>query len=363
MVHASAWGAVLSLFDLSRVQSSHQEGLLSAADARWADALRLVEHDVYHHPEYTTIDANFQTGTASAFCYRERNDVLLIPLVIRAVPGWPDHFDAVTPYGYGGPVTNVMNDAAFTTRCMAALLATLRSHGIVTLFARLHPLLAAPLELYGEVGLLVTHGNTVSVDATQSIDEMWRHTRRGHRSQINRARRSGLHVIVDEWRHFDTWVETYDQNMRQRDASRRYLFDKAYFTALRSDLSAHVHLVTAVAPDGSFVGGMLLFEHSGIVQAHLAATAWEHPLSTDVSKLLDDETRQWAKARGASVYHLGGGHAGESGAVFDYKAGFSDRRHAFHTWRVVVDTATYAALLSAPTEDTAFFPPYRSVDA
>jgi hypothetical protein len=170
--------------------------------------------------------------------------------------------------------------------------------------------------------------------------------------------------MFDDWSRLDEWSATYRENMRALGASQRYLFHDDYFETLRTRMPRDVHMATAFAADDSFVGGMLLFEHARIVQAHLAATHWEHPLATHAGKLLDDETRRWAKDRCATVYHLGGGFGGEQDSLFDYKAGFSDRRHAFHTWRVVIDPAAYGALVRAETlGEAGFFPAYRWLEA
>lgn len=340
--------------------------LLDPTSPQWPDMLRRVRHDVYHLPDYAVIEAARTPGAvARAFAYCESGRFALLPLVLRPTPLSPHRTDAASPYGYGGPVTNTPNDDEFTRRMLASLRAVLLEARVVTLFVRFHPLLVGPRGPYSEWGTVLQHGETVSIDLSQSLDRMWSETRRGHRNQINRARRSGLQVIFDDWSQLDAWVLAYRENMRAMGASRRYLFKDDYFVALRKRLRDNVHLTTAVGPDGSFVSGMILFERCAIVQAHLAATWWEHPLGTHAGKLLDDETRRWAKDQGASVYHLGGGFGGEQDSLFDYKAGFSDRRHPFATWRLVVDPSAYEDLLTRTGASgcSRFFPAYRRDDA
>lgn len=340
--------------------SRESGGLLDPHGPEWSAALALACHDVYHLPQYAAIEAEIEGGVAAAFCYREGNSVLLLPIVLHPTPGMSHYVDACTPYGYSGPVTNVPDDQGFTSRALASLLRVLRANRVVTLFARLHPLLPAPWDRYAEIGTVTTHGQTVSVDLSRSDAEIWSATRRGHRNQINRARNSGLRVVFDDWSVLDSWITAYYANMQTVGALQRYFFPREYFLALRQRLPAEVHLAVALAPDGAFVGGTLLFERSRFVQAHLAATQWEHPLSANAGKLLDDEARRWAKQRGALIYHLGGGIGGEHDSLFDYKAGFSDQRHVFRTWRVVVNRDAYAALLGAlPPSPHGFFPAYR----
>jgi hypothetical protein len=75
------------------------------------------------------------------------------------------------------------------------------------------------------------------------------------------------------------------------------------------------------------------------------------------------------KARGDRVMHLGGGVEAFDDSLFRFKAGFSDRRQPFRTWRVVLDPHRYAALSEAvdpaadPADFTGYFPIYRREDA
>ena len=60
-----------------------------------------------------------------------------------------------------------------------------------------------------------------------------------------------------------------------------------------------------------------------------------------------------------NVLHLGGGVGGAQDSLMHFKAGFSDRRHLFKTWRVVLDEQQYTELSGKEPESTGFFPAYR----
>jgi hypothetical protein len=111
------------------------------------------------------------------------------------------------------------------------------------------------------------------------------------------------------------------------------------------------------------VGGNTFFEYRGFVQGYIASTRREDNHYAD--KLLYDTVRRWAKERGNRIFHFGGGVGGANDSLFSYKAGFSPRRHPFHTWRVVTDPDAYRRLVAErnPTADpddrTGTFPPYR----
>jgi hypothetical protein len=337
--------------------------LLAPEDPEWTATLGRVRHDTYHQPEYVRLDAIESNGTGVAFRYDDGNRVLLLPLTLRRIPD-SDRWDAVSPYGYPGPVSDAdpVAEVDFWRRACAALVAELAGQGVVSAFIRLHPWLPAPLDVLAGAGAVVHHGQTVSVDLSISLDEMWSQTRRDHRNHINRARRAGLTVRFDDWDRLGEWVDIYHENMRRLGASASYFYSVEHLVALHEALGPRMHLAVALA-DGRVVGGNTFFEHDGIVQGYVSSS---RPTERDryADKLLYDEVRRWTKERGDTIFHVGGGVGGGADSLFAYKSGFSAQRHPFHTWRVVTEPAAYRSLqrsTGTETDDlTGFFPPYRS---
>jgi hypothetical protein len=336
--------------------------LLDPAAPEWAEALAHTGHDLYHEPDYVTLDAGLSAATPAAFWFADGGRHLLMPLIVRDIPG-AGRRDAASPYGYPGPVSNAApDDTGFWRRACAALVATLRDEGLVTAFVRLHPLLPAPLPVLGRYGTLVRHGETVSMDLTVSVEEMWRQTRSDHRNHINRARRAGTRVLFDDWDRLDEWVAVYHDNMRRVGAGSYYFFTGAHLAALREAVGDRMHLAIAVEGD-EVVGGNTFFEHDGIATGYVSSTRRARHRYAD--ELLYDEVRRWCKQRGDTVFHLGGGKGGSCDSLFSYKAGFSPRRHPFHTWRVVADSGAYRRLVrerrpgADPADRSGMFPSYR----
>jgi GNAT acetyltransferase-like protein len=339
-----------------------EAALVGPQDAAWSDALTRIAHDVYHTPEYVELDAQLSAGTAAAFVYSDGGNVLLLPLVLRPIPG-SELRDAASPYGYSGPVSNAdAGDTGFWKQACQAMVELLCTKGVVTAFVRLHPFLPAPLETLGCIGTVVQHGQTVSMDLSLNAEEMWQQTHRTHRNQINKSRRAGVTVEMDHWDRLDEWVETYHANMLRVGASDYYFFTTDHFHRLRAALGDHAHLAIAYA-DGEVLGGNLFFEYDGIMHTYLQSTRGTGVNHAD--KLLYDEIRRWGRERANIVYHIGGGLGGESDSLFRYKAAFAAGRHDFHTWRVVTDPNAYAALIGAGAGEPALatmsgrFPPYR----
>ena len=342
---------------------NEDHALLRADDATWEQALKLVEHDIYQVPQFSVLDAALTGGTAVAFYFRSNSHILLLPLVLRPIEG-TEALDATSPYGYSGPVSNAdPNDTDFWYLACQSLLETLASEQVATAFIRLHPLLPAPLDVFRSFGSVVEHGLTVSIDLSLSGEEIWRRTRRDHRKQIRQIRTRDRKVVFDDWSYFDEWMEAYYDNMRRVGASDFYFFSRDHFQGLRERLKEHVHLVVVLVED-TVGAGDLFFRYGGFVESYLGGmrTAYrgEH-----LDKLLYDEVRRWAQDQGAAVYHIGGGRGGASDQLYNYKAGFSDRRHPFHTWRLVPSPDANQQLVNqlTPGEDaenrTGYFPVYR----
>jgi hypothetical protein len=335
-----------------------EAALLDPGDTAWADALSRVRHDVYHLPEYVRLDAGLTNSTPVAFRYAEAGRVLLLPLLLRTIPD-SDLRDATSPYGYPGPVSDAgLDDFGFWSRGFRAMTELLAGWRVVTAFVRLHPLFPFPAQALAEAGTVVHHGETVSVDLALSPEDIWRQTHRTHRNQINKSKRAGVSILIDDWTHFDDWITTYHATMRRVGASDFYFFTADHFHRLRAALGPHAHLAVALSGD-DVLGGNLFFEYDGIMHTHLQSTRDGDIHWAD--KLLYDEVRRWGRTRGNTIYHLGGGLGGATDSLFLYKAAFAAGRHPFHTWRVITDARAFEKLAGTPTPESleGHFPPYR----
>jgi len=342
---------------------SRHARLLQPDSRAWREALTAIRHDVYHLPSYVVMEADNLGGEAAAYYYKDGDRVFLLPLVVLPIPGTALS-DASSPYGYPGPTSNAdPGDEPFWKAACNGLVEILASCSLVSCFVRLHPLLAVSLDALTSVGTLVEHGHTVSIDLTKSEEEMWSHVRPNHRRQINRARRDGAVVVVDQWDRLATFIEMYHETMRRVGASSSYYFQRPYFDRLRTALGNRVHLVTVEFHETVAAGGIFL-ECGEVFQYHLGATRTPF-LSRQPAKLMFDEVRRWAKSRGGLALHLGGGVGGEDNSLFHFKAGFSRDWQPFRTWRIVADSAAYRYLAhtsGAATDDVGlleFFPAYR----
>jgi hypothetical protein len=335
--------------------------LLSVDEPRWGSFLRDVRHDFYHLPSYAALSAAHEGGEARALYVDDGRRSMLLPLILRPVPGSHSR-DATSPYGYPGPLVCGTDSPGFVSEALGAGMTTLREAGFVTLFVRLHPQLnPSPPEGVGEV---VLHGTTVSVDLTVPGATRWAQMRENHRRDITRAIRKGLVARIDDGsERFGEFKRIYRRTMARRSAAPYYLFDDAYFDRLRDALGERLHLCV-VEKDSVIAAAGIFIETDGIVQYHLGGTA-EGSVGAEPSKLMIHAACGWAAERGNRTLHLGGGVGGVADSLLLFKAGFSPLRHPYRTLRVVLDEVEYRRLVAArdpalgPDELGGYFPPYR----
>ncbi len=335
----------------------------------WEKVLNKFTYDFYHLHTYVEFSAQQENGNAALFVAREGENVFCLPLIVRPVSSLSDgYYDAISPYGYPGPLvyTETEYKETFVREALAALQQHCKSHGIISVFVRFHPILSPPFDAYMQYGCLVGHGETVSIDLTLSEEEMWRQIRYGHRSEIKKLQLLPYSVEIDSgWAYFEDFLQIYWQSMERCQADDYYYFSREYFTQFREALGEHLHLCIVKLDEQVACAG-LFTEINGIVQYHLSGTKTDF-MKQYPNKIMLDYVRRSAKERGNRYLHLGGGVGGQADSLFKFKAGFSKVRHSFYTWRAITDKYAYAEMvrqweikngLTADGMD-GFFPAYR----
>jgi lipid II:glycine glycyltransferase (peptidoglycan interpeptide bridge formation enzyme) len=242
-----------------------------------------------------------------------------------------------------------------------------RSDRAVCAFSQLHPLLENN-RLFPAARPPQLDGQTVSIDLARPPLEIWRGYRRSLRYDIRAARATGVALEEDgDLRHLGDFSDLYRETMSRNAADPGYLFGYEYFLGLFRRLGGNAHLMTACY-EGRLIGGAIFVACEDLLQYHFSATAADS-LHHSPAKLLLDEIRLWGQARDYRVLHLGGGRGSRSDSLFCFKAGFSPRRHAFYTWRSVLEPSVYQELSAVRRREAleaghgcegSFFPLYRS---
>lgn len=352
-----------------------QAHLISVDDALWRAVLAEVEHDVYHLPAYGQVEAHRMGAEAAAVIARRGRSTFLLPLLLRPVPavlGGDGLRDAISPYGYAGPLVITESDwpaslvEKFMSEALQATIDTLRKQSVIAALVRFHPLLPTPLAPFSQTGELIGHGRTVTIDLTQDPEQRWKHLRENHRRDIVAARRAGCSVeigppAIEEFRTL------YEATMTRVEAETDYFFSAAYYERLLSQGEFEARV--AVARLGTQPLATALFLRKGrFAHYHLGGTEIDGPVKGGLKLILWEAGAHFA-AHGATALHLGGGRGAAEDGLFRFKAGFSKQFAPFFTWRHVVDPAAYAALRTRTADllkvdhvNGSFFPCYRLIE-
>lgn len=344
------------------------------SDERWDAALASAPHDVYATADFVLADATINGAEPSGFLVVDDDRVFLFPLLIRDVTGvgavGVGFRDAISPYGYPGIVLSEAGrtTAGFVNCCMAHLVRSARDRDIVSIFGRVHPWLNADLPTLVDQVELTSIGATVSLDLDRSEADIWSGMRKGHTNAINKAGRAG----------FDVDIGTVDGRFDDLALAYRETLERLGVLATDGSDCVRLHRFASLAEarvavarvNGEVAGAYLFYEHDGIVQLHLGGTRTDY-MRPSPSHLLLHSIALWAKSRGNTVMHLGGGVGGSStDSLFTFKSGFSPVRHPFRTLRLVSDAPRYEQFVDARAEVLGeprdvllkgdFFPAYRA---
>ncbi|WP_457045196.1 GNAT family N-acetyltransferase [Geodermatophilus sp. SYSU D01180] len=313
--------------------------------------------DTYTSAAYSRASALLEVpGTRPVLLHvRSATGDVALPLLLRPLPGGRG-WDAISAYGYGGPVAR---SAAAAASLGPTLDAWARANGVVTTFLRLHPLLgnAALVPASAE---LVPAGSTVAWDVSPGRDllaGMHAH----HRRAARRADREGLDVTVDPApADLGAFRDLYYTTMERQQADAFFFFPDAYWTALVDEAAALRPLLVEGRLEGRLVAALLCFPHGSWLHYHLGASA-DVARGIGASNRLFLAAAEWAQAQGMSRLHLGGGLGGSASSplfVFKHRYDPESEPLPFHVAKLVHDPVRYREL--AGTDDTAgFFPPWR----
>jgi len=348
------------------------EVLTTLDTARWREVLeRVAPYDFYHLPEFHRLAEQNGEGEAVMLVFEESGHTIAFPMLLRRIEGTtrPNaagcYRDAGCIYGFGGPLAS--------SRCIPM---SIRRHfqehlqdyfeerDIVSVFCRLHPLIAGATMLEG-YGNIVETGTTVSMDLTVPPEEQVRRYRRNHRQDIERLRRLGYSCRQVGPEYLDRFTRVYLDTMDRVNADSVYYFSRSYFEQMMSELSDVAHLFACEAPDGTVASVALCAVCNGIIQVHLAGTADQHRRLAPM-KLVFDTIRMWGNDIGAKIVHLGGGVNARKDSLYSFKTGFGGQEHVYHTWQHVVNREIYDRLCDQTgrprqaASDVSYFPEYRS---
>ncbi len=322
-------------------------------DATWAAWLAEAGlDDVYYSAGYARIWAQEERGSFVGIRYSSAAGLLLYPLILvplDALPGGAGLLEARTPYDFGGPRAFGEDLETLHEAFRAELVTWLRSRGVISEFARLHPLSKGGRPADAEL-----HAENFVVDLTPTYEVLFASQHRRHRRAVRAfTKRHGEPRVIPEIgaSHAATFVELYARTMERVGAGADYFFGED--TLRRLTRLDEMSLVRAEASDGA-AGAALFLRSDRDLFYFLGASSSERPSGTN--NAIFDAAIRYGQSLGLRTLHLGGG----SDSLRAFKSQIASGTVPYHVLLRVVDEAKYAEVCEAcGVDDSGQFPAFR----
>lgn len=315
--------------------------------------------DVHFTSAYARVQRVDRAVPFLAVTTRLNGDFVMQPFEVLAIDD--RRFDVKSMYGFGGPISNV-DDEALGVRHQRDIAAWAAANRAISEYCCLHPLFAElQCKLLRSVNVQWVK-RVVVMDLTQPLD-LKRVSRRVRRA-VNKAQHAGH--AVQQWRSSmfpaGRFWPLYEASMHRKNADERWRFSMQYF-------QAH---------DSEAVGARWFFnEGRALLTIGVGENAYAHFLGStgeDRDSGLDEQL-YWEAALclqrdGFKRFHLGGGLSSSvNDSLLQFKQGFSDLTYSVGRYERIFDRVVYNQLaLSHRMREvaehgresaSAWFPEYR----
>lgn len=329
------------------------------------------EHEVAAHPSYVAL---FATPSDRVICaaLKLANGAVMLPMILRPIARevWasnaPACWDAISPYGYGGPFywgSESTEHTAFWIELRKWAL----SESIISLFVRLS---LFPEQLIAFDGDVVDNAPNVVRFLDLAPEELWRDYEHKVRKNVNRAKREGIRVEIDMGgTRLNDFLAIYYNTMDRRRAESAYYFDRDFFSRMIEGLHGKIAFFHAIF-NKCVVSTELVMISADHIYSFLGGTRAE-AFEMRPNDMLKHEIILWGQRTGKKAYVLGGGYGGPDG-IFRYKRSFAPHGEVvFRTGQIVFNTAVYDRLVATRRsweeangrdwkQRSGFFPAYRA---
>lgn len=325
-------------------------------------------YDVYFLPAYGKLNEHIDGGKVQIYDFSCEYGHIRSMFILREVPfliNGETYYDAITPYGYGGPV---VLEASDRENLISAYAKAYRDYccmnRIVDEFVRFHPLAENALD-FTELYETIYNRHTIAVDLTDD-DYINSQFTPDCRNMIRKAAKKGVKVEVDEeCTRMAEFVPLYFKTMDKHHASDYYYFEPDYFDNIQSIDGCKVILINALLEE-KLIGSAIFVLSGENMHYHLSSTAPEY-YSYATNNAIIAAAIEYGRTHGKKWLHLGGGaSASEKDPLFRFKHNFGRMEKNlkdFYMGKTVFLPDEYAQLCKIALEQgiksDGFFPEYR----
>jgi hypothetical protein len=285
---------------------------------------------------------------------------MMLPVVLRAIPGEADCVDALGPYGYGSACWR--GDPGIREQFWNEVRSWAADQHIVSIVARLPVLETAGADW--PFARSPVKRNVVR--AIVPWDSMWMDFEHKVRKNYKRAEGAGLSFrITSGMSALAEFLPVYTETMRRNNAPPRFLLSERQLQKLGQELGDRC-MVGIASLTKDVVAAELCLVDSATLYSFLGGTRSEF-FNLRPNDFLKCEIMKWAAGNGFANFVLGGGLGGEDG-IFRYKKSFAPHGDViFEVGEWIIDPFNYSRILKRRAEEEHgwkpspdFYPVYRA---
>ncbi|ANU19991.1 GNAT family N-acetyltransferase [Planococcus plakortidis] len=325
-------------------------------------------NDLFFEEAYGKLYERMEHGVCEEFVFQSAYGEVRHLFIKREIPmlihgeRW---YDAITPYGYGGPriircATGCHSD--LVTDFELAFREYCKDQRIVSEFVRFHPIFDNARDFsncYEVTFQRETVGTTLAGFDDPVASEFSKSARKTLRRALNAGVTCRITVAPGDLQRFK---EIYYETMSRVHADAYYFFDDDYFDNCLLKFADKIVLAEAIY-EGQVIAAELHFLYEGIMHTHLSGTVHDfHQLSPIY--VLQYGAVRWGKENGVKLIHTGGGRTNDAeDPLYKFKKKFGQHTgFRFYTGRKIWNAEIYGELCkkSRATAGEPFFPAYRA---
>lgn len=324
--------------------------------------------DIYFEANYGKLYEKIENGRAVCWKYDGKEGCISHQFILREIPIRLNNqlwYDIITPYGYGGPIIERVNEpyskddliTAFEKRFSEYCL----ENKIVSEFVRFHPLINNALDfkqLYNAECIRQTLGINLKDFENPTEMEFSKSCRKSIRQALNKGISSRITLSPC---NVDIFKTIYYSTMDRNNAREYYYFDDEYFENCLKYFKDNILLVEALYQDKTVAAGVY-FVYNKTIHIHLSGTLSEY-LYLSPAYILRYAVTLWGKENGYYVVHNGGGRSNSiDDPLFKFKKQFSkNTEFNFYVGKKIWNQELYNKLcvIKGVEHNQTYFPAYR----
>lgn len=324
--------------------------------------------DIYFNKAYGVLYEKKENGSCETFEFRNALGSVRHLFIKRDIPivlkGRASYYDLITPYGYGGPLMEAVDESAkkeLAADFIRAFEEYCRNENIVSEFIRFHPVLGNVSDFTDSYDTAFMR-NTIQTRLTKTDDPLMSEYSASVRRDIRKALKRGVeYKVTVNPDNLDRFRDLYFKTMKRNHADDYYYFDEIYFAECLALLGPQL-IIVEVSWSGILIAMSLSFVSNDLLHVHLTGSLedYHHLYAPNI---LQYALMEWGRDNGIRLIHHGGGRTNApDDKLYLYKKKYGKGQELeFHIGKKIWNREVYDMLCKeAGVEDTgSFFPAYR----